>query len=308
MDLDANIHVRELSGTVNNDEPREINIYQVPDVELIWKGTNDQNKQISFWKTQKISGYFSPGVIAVKGHEDPGIGFLLKANPRSAVAHFKLPESYDLVFKGSDVGLTGPPLCVWALKCPPLYVTVGMLTTVDCQEPSIGDAYCVLAEFTDKIKEWQPFWSKDNSKNQGFVQKAKPTADLFDIMSIGAFVNFDYKNLGKNSIKENPLEIYAIKRSEGFYWTEKPVISTKISEITYDLENMEKTADPVEMNTATLENYSHIPQTVTRTISYTEEKTFSFDMGASVESGLSVEVEVGFSIPTPIPARVIKRL
>ena len=59
-------------------------------------------------------------------------------------------------------------------------------------------------------------------------------------------------------MKTNPLDIYAIKRSEGFFWTEKPVISTKISEITYDLENMEKSADPVEMNTATLENYSHI--------------------------------------------------
>ena len=104
MDLDANIHLRELSGTVNNGEPREINIYQVPDVELIWKGTNDQNKQISFWKTQQISGYFNPGVIAVKGHSSPGIGFLLKANPRSAIAHFKLPESYDLVLKGSDLG------------------------------------------------------------------------------------------------------------------------------------------------------------------------------------------------------------
>ena len=64
---------------------------------------------------------------------------------------------------------------------------------------------------------------------------------------------------------------------------------------------MEKKADPVEMNTATLENYSHIPQTVTRTISYTDEKSFFFDMGASVEVGLNVEVEIGFSIPTPIP-------
>ena len=104
MDLDASIHVRELSGTMNNGEPREINIYQVPDVELIWKGVNDENKQISFWKTQQISGYFNPGVIAVKGHSSPGIGFLLKANPRSAVAHFKLPESYDLVLQGSDLG------------------------------------------------------------------------------------------------------------------------------------------------------------------------------------------------------------
>ena len=181
-----------------------------------------------------------------------------------------------------------------------------MITTEDCEEPTIGDAYCVLATYTEKITKWDSFWSTDNTKNQGFVKQARPTGNQFDIMAIGAYTNFDFKALGKNIMKTNPLDIYAIKRSEGFFWTEKPVISTKISEITYDLENMEKSADPVEMNTAVLENYSHIPQTVTRTISYTEEKTFSFDMGGSVESGLTVEVELGFSIPTPVPGVQVK--
>ena len=54
MDLDNNIHVKEMWGSVNAGEAREINVHQVADVELIWKGGDDQ-KPLSFWKTRQIS-------------------------------------------------------------------------------------------------------------------------------------------------------------------------------------------------------------------------------------------------------------
>ena len=57
-------------------------------------------------------------------------------------------------------------------------------------------------------------------------------------------------------------------------------------------------ANPTELNSASLENYSHIPQTVTRTLSYTDERSFEFDMGQSVTSGFNVDVEVEIQIPT----------
>ena len=120
---------------------------------------------------------------------------------------------------------------------------------------------------------------------------------------MGAFSNFDIKNADhQDIIKANsaPSPIHAIKRSDGFFWTEKPVLSVKISDVTYDLNNMEKKANPTELNSALLENYSHIPQTVSRTLSYTEESSSNFDFGASVEIGLTVEVGVGIPIPIPV--------
>ena len=124
---------------------------------------------------------------------------------------------------------------------------------------------------------------------------------------MGAYFDFDIKSNVQKDISTRhsaPADIYAIKRSEGFYWTEKPIISTQISDVTYDFNNMEKKASPAKMNSAVLENYSHIPQTVTRTISYTEERSFNFDFGGEVSVGLTVEVGVGIPIPFPAPSKL----
>ena len=161
-------------------------------------------------------------MIAVRGHSSPGIGFLLKANPRSSITHFKPPDSFDLVFRGDKLGLSKPVICVWALKCPPKYVPVGMVAKKDCQEPVLGDAYCVLAIYTEKIEKWDTIWSKDLI-DQGLVKQARPTANEFDILAMGAVMNFSFKTALKMQ-KNNPLDIYAIKRSEGFFWTEKPIL------------------------------------------------------------------------------------
>ena len=101
-----------------------------------------------------------------------------------------------------------------------------------------------------------------------------------------------------------PSSIHAIKRSEGFFWTEKPVLSAEISDVTYDFNNMQKKSNPTEMNSAVLENYSHIPQTVIRTLPYTEESSSFFDFGGSISAGLIVEVGVGIPIPLPLPSRI----
>ena len=123
---------------------------------------------------------------------------------------------------------------------------------------------------------------------------------------MGAYANYDLKSTKLPSIATKnyePSQIYAIKRSAGFLVTEKPVLSTVLADVMYDFNNMEKKAEPTEMNSALLENYSHIPQTVVRTISYTEERASSFDFGTSVEAG--VAVEVGLGIPIPIIASKI---
>ena len=79
---DENIHVTESWGSTNTGEMKEINVYQIPNVELIWdnKGMEGvlDSEPVSIWRTQKIEGYFNPGDIAVNGHSSPGVGFLLK--------------------------------------------------------------------------------------------------------------------------------------------------------------------------------------------------------------------------------------
>ena len=137
----------------------------------------------------------------------------------------------------------------------------------------------------------------------GFLTRKKravPGTSAHDILPMGSFLNYDLLSTTLPSISTkltSPTQIYAIKKSEGFFHTEKPVTSTLISDVMYDFNNMEKKAEPTEMNSAVLENYSHIPQTVTRTISYTEERAFSFDFGTSISVGISVEVGVGIPIP-----------
>ena len=124
---------------------------------------------------------------------------------------------------------------------------------------------------------------------------------------MGAYFDFDIDSTIRPEVSTRasaPSAIYAIKRSEGFFWTEKPVLSAEISDVTYDFNNMEKKINPIEMNSAVLENYSHIPQTVIRTLSYTEESSSSFDFGSSVSVGLTVEVGIGIPIPLPLPTRI----
>ena len=83
MYLDDNVHVKESWGSANTGDPKEINVHQVPDVELIWDNRRIMNgKPMSIWKTQQIQGYFNPGHIAVYGHSSPGVGFLLKGLTR----------------------------------------------------------------------------------------------------------------------------------------------------------------------------------------------------------------------------------
>ena len=79
MYVDENIHVTESWGLSNTGDLKEINIYQIPDVELIWdnKGMNGF-PPVSIWRAKQINGYFNPGDIAVYGHSSPGVGFLLK--------------------------------------------------------------------------------------------------------------------------------------------------------------------------------------------------------------------------------------
>lgn len=72
---DEQKHVKESWGSSNNGEAKEINVYQVPDVTLIWR---PDDLPVSIWRTRPLQGYFNPGDIAVYGRASPGIGFLLK--------------------------------------------------------------------------------------------------------------------------------------------------------------------------------------------------------------------------------------
>ena len=216
---------------------------------------------------------------------------------------FKLPHSFDVVFDSSDLwSITNnqSSVCIWALNCPPNYVPVGFVGKKDCEEPQIGDAYCVLASLTEEVENWHPIWDQANEHNHGYIKRGSPNATAFNILPMGAFFDFDLNSATQPQLstrKLAPVGIYAIKRSEGFFWTEKPVLSAQISDVIYDFNNMEKKASPTKMNSAYLENFSHIPQTVSRTISYTDEHSYSFDSGSSVAAGTTVEVGIGIPIP-----------
>lgn len=223
---------------------------------------------------------------------------MISGNPLSSKNHFKLPTAFDLVFQSDQLGIS-PLVCIWALKCSPNYVPVGFTATQNCDEPKLGSAYCVLASLTEEILDWKDIFKKEFGNNVGFIKRAEPTSSGRNILAMGAFINFDINNSAKPSIstKGDVTPIYSIKRSESFFWTEKPVLKTQISDVTYDFNNMAKKADATEMNSAVLENFSHIPQTITRTISYNEETSSTFSFGTELEVGLTVEVGIGIPIP-----------
>ena len=90
-------------------------------------------------------------------------------NPHSALTHFKLPNSFDLVFQSEKLG-DPYPVCIWSLQCPVNYVPLGHVATKNCAEPTLGDAHCVLASLTEQIEEWKNIWDKADDGNHGFIQ------------------------------------------------------------------------------------------------------------------------------------------
>ena len=308
MYLNENFHIKESWGSTNQQLNKELNIHQVSDVDLLWKNDqvfwqqNHQDVEFSIWRAMKIDGYFNPGDIITSGHSSPGVGFLLRSNPKSTLDHFKLPDSYDIVFVSEDIAFIDSSCCIWKLNCPPSYVALGFVAKENCTEPEMGDAYCVHHSLTSTIENWDEkfFGGNTNLINTGSLNQAKVNDNQFDMLQMGAYMNWDNKNTKHMSIKvfrNNPPVTYAVNRASGNFWTEKPILYTTIDDVTYDFNNMEVKANPTELNSAFLENYSHIPQTVTRTLSYTEESAFEFDMGENVEVGLNVEVAVEITIP-----------
>ena len=307
MYLEENFHVKESWGSTNQQLNKELNVHQVSDVDLIWKNnqrqTNHQDVFFSIWRAMKIKGYFNPGDIISPGHASPGVGFLLKGNPKSTLNHFKLPDSYDIVFDSEDIGFIDSLCCIWKLNCPPSYVALGFVAKVNCTEPEMGDAYCVHHSLTSNIENWDDrfYGASPNKINWGELRQARVNNGQFDMLQMGAYMNWNYQNEYMNIPvnRNNPSVTYAINRSSGNFWTEKPILYTTIGDVTYDFNNMAVKANPTELNSAFLENYSHIPQTVTRTLSYTDEKSFEFDMGHSIAEGINVEVEISIEIPIP---------
>ena len=310
MYLDENFHIKESWGSTNQQLDKELNIHQVSDVDFIWKNNqhqqNHQDVFFSIWRATKIDGYFNPGDIISSSHATPGVGFLLKGNPKSTLDHFKLPDSYDIVFVSEDIGFIDSYkdslCCIWKLNCPPSYVALGFVAKVNCTEPEMGDAYCVHNSLTSTIENWDEKFhgASLDFMNTGSLNQARINDNQFNMLQMGAYMNWNHLNTEFMNIpvnRNNPSVTYAINRSSGNFWTEKPILYTTISDVAYDFNNMEMKANPTELNSAFLENYSHIPQTVTRTLSYTDETSSHFDMGTTIEEGLNVEVEVSIVIP-----------
>lgn len=90
-------------------------------------------------------------------------------NPHSALTHFKLPNSFDLVFQSEKIGDSNP-VCIWSLQCPANYVPLGHVATTNCTEPIVGDAHCVLASLTEKIDDLRNIWDRAEDCNHGFIQ------------------------------------------------------------------------------------------------------------------------------------------
>ena len=114
-------NIREHWGNVNQENKKEINVHQISDLDMIWSNENVRNSKhegkVSIWRARKIEGYYNPGDVVAYGYSSPGAGFLLKASTYSLLDHFKLPVSYDITFKGDDVGLSD--LCIWKPICQP---------------------------------------------------------------------------------------------------------------------------------------------------------------------------------------------
>ena len=152
-------------------------------------------------------------------------------------------------------------------------MALGFIAKKDCREPDQGDIYCVHGSLTSKIENWEEKFNAQSSdeKHEGKILEAKVSSNQFDMLQMGSIKNYDFKTekWTEFEIKSTkPSDTFAIKKEKGNYWTEKPILSTSISDITYDFKNMVKKANPTKLNSAVLENYSHIPQVVTRTLSY----------------------------------------
>ena len=63
-----------------------------------------------------------------------------------------------------------------------------------------------------------------------------------------------------------------------------------MTDVVYDMDNLQQSAKPSELETVTIENRAGIPQSITREISYTTTKAESYSESSSMAIDVAVEV------------------
>ena len=111
------------------------------------------------------------------------------------------------------------------------------------------------------------------------------------INAIFPFGGKSSEEIWENSKKSILSPIHIFKTNKINYFTEKPISRILVTNIKYDTDKATYEKSPPEnLQTMSVENHSHIPQNVAKTIEYTTTKSKSHSFGSSIAFGTSMKI------------------
>lgn len=96
-------------------------------------------------------------------------------------------------------------------------------------------------------------------------------------------------------IGKNVYENWLLRKDKINFFTEKPINKMLMKDVRYDMERAKKTAKPVEMFPTFVINNSQVRQALSRTLTYTVEKTTMFETSETIQGG--VEAKISHKVP-----------
>ena len=272
-----------------------INLYEVNDMDEIWRDTQSgASMPLSFWKPKTRPGFYIVSHTGHRSYGNPGVGVILKSSDKEETNTFRNPLSYNKLWE-AQFGVN-PKVTVWSLNCPAGYVALGTAVTTGGELPEFGSIYCIHHKYTVQgtQNDWATIWTHV-AKQSGFPYAFRKAKCYVTIRGSGRRSLSAITFQSTVHVENLPSSPYFLDGSKIFTISEKPISKMTMKNIKFDLNSVTKTAKPVELSPTFLINYSHIPQTTTRTITYTDEKSSSFSFGVEMSIGISFEAEV--SIP-----------
>ena len=253
------------------DRPIQI---QEANPSLVWSLPMDSAAQdrhgkfdsFSVWRADLLDqGSHRLGDILSK--EKPNFHFLFKSKDRRT---FMPPSTYFERWTAENSFLKNEGVTVWEPSCPDNYRALGNLITINDEndepvEPKKSDFSCVLA---DHVTE---------SKREGQISKTFTHIESKNRRnSLGDWFWFDYK------------QRMFIKKSSLQYIAEKPVASSRMVEVKYDMDSKEVNPDNIKgLRKASVINRSYFPQCATRSYEFSVAESVSFSFGVEFDTGVS---------------------
>ena len=232
------------------------------------KKRHRKNTGFTVWRAAiQGSGYHRVGDIL--SDKEPHFHFIIKSKDRRAIMP---PLTFFEAWTNDNQFLKKENVTVWEPSCPSNYQFIGNVITINDENnksvmPAKSDCSCVHSEH---IAE---------SAGTGQIMKT-----------------FSRKSAGKNLIDYHQSTF--IKTSSVQYIAEKPVASSRMIEVKYDMESKEINPDNIKgLRKASVINRSYFPQCATRSYEFTVGVSSSFSVSTEIAFGISLDVGQPPGIP-----------